>query len=159
MVELKVGDKAPDFTLETDDGKPVTLSKLKGNKVILYVYPAAFTPGCSLEAQDFRDADKAFEKAGYKVLGLSPDTVEKNASFAQKMKLPYELVSDPDHKVLESYGAWGEKEAFGRKTIGVIRSTFVIGEDGRLEVAEYRVKAAGHVERLAQELGVNVEGF
>jgi peroxiredoxin Q/BCP len=159
MAELKVGDPAPDFTLPTDDGKTLTLSNLKGHKVILYTYPAAFTPNCSLEAQDFRDADSAFENAGYTILGMSPDTVERNASFAQEMDLPFDLVCDPDHKVLESYDAWGEKVAFGRKTVGVIRSTFVIGEDGRIATAEYRVKAAGHVERLAQALGVEVEGL
>ncbi|MDR2378230.1 MAG: peroxiredoxin, partial [Bifidobacteriaceae bacterium] len=118
MAELKVGDKAPDFTLETDDGRPLTLSALEGRKVIMYAYPAAFTPGCSLEAQDFRDANAAFDQAGYTILGISPDTVDKNADFSQKMKLPFRLVSDPDHKVLEAYGAWGEREAFGRLTTG-----------------------------------------
>ncbi|MDR1440867.1 MAG: peroxiredoxin [Bifidobacteriaceae bacterium] len=156
MTELKAGDRAPDFTLDTNDGDSLTLSNLKGRKVILYVYPAAFTPGCSLEAQDFRDAEDAFEQAGYTILGLSPDTVERSASFAEKMKLPFELVSDPGHKVLEAYGAWGEKQAYGRKTIGVIRSTFVIGEDDQIEAAEYWVQAAGHVERLAQTLGVDL---
>ncbi|MDR2566460.1 MAG: thioredoxin-dependent thiol peroxidase [Bifidobacteriaceae bacterium] len=159
MAELKPGDKAPDFSLETDEGKQLTLSDLKGRKVILYVYPAAFTPGCSLEAQDFRDGAKFFEQAGYQVIGLSPDTAEKNATFAQKLKLPFKLLSDPDHKVLDAYGAWGEKEAFGRTTVGVIRSTFVIGADGLIELVEYRVRAAGHVERLAQALGVDLEGF
>ncbi|MDR0625731.1 MAG: peroxiredoxin [Bifidobacteriaceae bacterium] len=159
MAELKPGDPAPAFTVDTDKGKPLSLADLAGHKVILYAYPAAFTPGCSLEAQDFRDAFKWFDQAGYTILGLSPDPVDKNASFAQKMKLPFTLLSDPDHAVLESYGAWGEREAFGRTTVGVIRSTFVIGGDGRIEVAEYRVKAAGHVERLAAELGVELEGF
>jgi peroxiredoxin Q/BCP len=159
MAELKPGDKAPDFTLQADDGEQLTLSSLHGGKVILYVYPAAFTPGCSLEAQDFRDGFRPFEQAGYRVIGLSPDGVEENAAFAQKLRLPFTLLSDPDHKVMEAYGAWGEKTTFGRKTVGVIRSTFVIGADGRIEVADYRVKAAGHVERLAQALGVDLEGF
>ncbi|MDR1634977.1 MAG: thioredoxin-dependent thiol peroxidase [Bifidobacteriaceae bacterium] len=159
MAKLQVGDRAPDFTLDTDRGEPLSLKALAGKKVILYVYPAAFTPGCSLEAQDFRDAFSSFEQAGYTVMGLSPDTVEKNAEFAQKMTLPFVLLSDPDHAVMEAYGAWGEKESFGRKTVGVIRSTFVIGADGRIELAEYRVKAAGHVERLAHALGVELEGF
>jgi peroxiredoxin Q/BCP len=159
MVELKPGDLAPDFTVDTNDGEPLTLSSQAGHKVIMYVYPAAFTPGCSLEAQDFRDADESFVKAGYTIFGLSPDPAEKNESFAQKMKLPFKLLSDPDHKVMEAYGAWGERETFGRKTIGVIRSTFVIGPDRRIESAEYRVKAAGHVERLAAQLGVTLEGF
>ncbi|MDR0365720.1 MAG: peroxiredoxin [Bifidobacteriaceae bacterium] len=154
MGTLAVGDLAPDFTLEADDAKTVTLSALRPHKVVLYVYPAAFTAGCSLEAQDFRDADKPFEDAGYKVFGISPDSPEKNRAFAQDLRLPFELLSDPDHKVLEEYGAWGEKTAFGRTKIGVIRSTFVIGSDGRLTVVEYNVRAAGHVERLAAELGV-----
>jgi peroxiredoxin Q/BCP len=155
MTTLKPGDLAPDFTLETDEGPDLTLSSLKGRKVILYSYPAAFTPGCSIEAQDFRDADGAITAAGYAVVGISPDTPEKNAAFAEDLTLPFTLVSDPDHKVLESYGAWGSQESFGRPTVGVIRSTFVIGEDGRIEVAEYAVKAPGHVQRLLAELGVN----
>ncbi|MDR0592921.1 MAG: peroxiredoxin [Bifidobacteriaceae bacterium] len=159
MAELKVGAEAPDFTLETDQGKQLSLSALRGGKVILYVYPAAFTPGCSLEAQDFRDAADAFAKAGYTILGLSPDEAAKNADFSSKMKLPFRLLSDPDHTALTAYGAWGEKEAFGRQTVGVIRSTFVIGADGRFEVVEHGVKAAGHVERLAHDLGVELEGF
>ncbi|MDR2453651.1 MAG: thioredoxin-dependent thiol peroxidase [Bifidobacteriaceae bacterium] len=159
MAQLKVGDVAPDFTLETDHRHPLRLSSLQGRKVILYVYPAAMTPGCTLEAQDFRDAHKDFDQAGYTILGISPDPVDKNADFAAKMKLPFELISDPDHKVLEAYSAWGEKEAFGRMTVGVIRSTFVIGADGRVESAEYGVKAAGHVERLAEALGVELSGL
>jgi peroxiredoxin Q/BCP len=159
MAELKKGDTAPEFTLDANDGQSVSLVSQTGHKVILYAYPAAFTPGCSLEAQDFRDGFKSFDQAGYAVFGLSPDPVEKNASFAAKMKLPFELLSDPDHKVLEAYGAWGERESFGRKSIGVIRSTFVIGDDGRIELAEYQVKAAGHVERLAASLGLELDDF
>jgi peroxiredoxin Q/BCP len=154
MTTLKPGDTAPDFTLETDDGPELTLSALKGRKVILYAYPAAFTPGCSIEAQDFRDADGAITAAGYTVVGISPDTPEKIAAFAESLAIPFTLVADPDHKVLDSYGAWGEHESFGKQTVGVIRSTFVIGEDGKIEVAEYGVKAPGHVARLLAELGV-----
>jgi peroxiredoxin Q/BCP len=159
MTELTAGEQAPDFTLDSDGGEQLTLSALRGRKVILYAYPAAFTPGCSLEAQDFRDANPAFEKAGYQVIGLSPDTVAENAEFARQLNVPFPLLSDPDHKALDAYGAWGEKETFGRKTVGVIRSTFVIGADGRVEAAKYRVKAAGHVERLADALGVELTGF
>jgi peroxiredoxin Q/BCP len=156
MAQLKHGDPAPDFTLESDDGPELTLSSLRPQKVILYAYPAAFTPGCSLEAQDFRDWYKDFEAAGYTVVGISPDTAERIAAFSEKMDLPFTLVADPDHKVLEEYGAWGEKVTFGRKSIGVIRSTFVIDPEGVIDVADYKVKAPGHVERLAEELGVEL---
>jgi peroxiredoxin Q/BCP len=159
MTQLKPGDLAPNFTLPSDDGPELTLSDLRGDKVILYAYPAAFTPGCSLEAQDFRDAYPDFEAAGYNIVGISPDTQERIAAFAEKMALPFTLVADPDHKVLEEYGAWGEKITFGRKTIGVIRSTFVIAGDGKVEVADYAVKAPGHVERLAEQLGIAIKSF
>jgi peroxiredoxin Q/BCP len=159
MTTLSPGDLAPDFSLKDEHSKVVSLAGLEGRKLIIYVYPAAFTPGCSLEAQDFRDADSSFEKAGYTIFGLSPDEPSKNESFAEEMKLPFDLLSDPDHQTLEAYGAWGEKQAFGRTAVGVIRSTFVIGPDQRIEKAEYGVKAAGHVERLAEELGVTLEGF
>ncbi|MDR1393279.1 MAG: peroxiredoxin [Bifidobacteriaceae bacterium] len=156
MANLKPGDLAPDFTLESDDGPELTLSDLRPLKVILYAYPAAFTPGCSLEAQDFRDGYAEFEAAGYAIVGISPDTAERIAAFSESMELPFTLVADPDHKVLDQYGAWGEKTVFGRKSVGVIRSTFVIDGDGRLTLADYAVKAPGHVERLADELGVTL---
>ncbi|MDR2380500.1 MAG: peroxiredoxin [Bifidobacteriaceae bacterium] len=156
MAQLTPGDLAPDFTLESDDGPDLTLSTLRPLKVILYAYPAAGTPGCSLEARDFRDFYASFEAAGYAIVGLSPDTPEAIAAFSEELELPFTLVADPDHKVLDQYGAWGAKTVFGRQTIGVIRSTFVIGADGRIESAEYGVKAPGHVERLAEELGLNL---
>ncbi|MDR2454905.1 MAG: peroxiredoxin [Bifidobacteriaceae bacterium] len=159
MANLQPGDAAPDFTLESDDGPELTLSSLRPKKVILYAYPAAFTPGCSLEARDFRDSFAQFEAAGYVIVGISPDDAEGIAAFSEEMGLPFTLVADPDHKVLEQYGAWGEKTMFGRRSIGVIRSTFVIGGDGLIEVADYAVKAPGHVERLAEQLGIPLEGF
>jgi peroxiredoxin Q/BCP len=159
MAHLKSGDMAPDFTLESDDGPELTLSQLRPQKVILYTYPAAFTPGCSLEAQDFRDAYADFERAGYVIVGISPDKAEKIAAFAEEMNLPFTLVADPDHKVLEQWDAWGEKTTFGRRMVGVIRSTFVIDGDGRITLAEYGVKAPGHVERLAEQLGVELAPF
>ncbi|MDR3360488.1 MAG: peroxiredoxin [Bifidobacteriaceae bacterium] len=159
MAQLKPGDVAPDFTLESDDGPDLTLSGLRPQKVVLYAYPAAFTPGCSLEARDFRDAQPDFEAAGYSVVGISPDTPARITAFSEEMKLPFVLVADPDHRVLEEYGAWGEKTIFGRKTVGVIRSTFVIDGQGRIESADYGVKAPGHVERLAEKLGVPLKSF
>ncbi|MDR2347285.1 MAG: peroxiredoxin [Bifidobacteriaceae bacterium] len=159
MAQLKPGDLAPDFTLESDDGPNLTLSELRPQKVVLYAYPAAFTPGCSLEARDFKDAHGDFEAAGYTVVGISPDTAEHIAAFSEELGLPFTLVADPDHKVLEAYGAWGAKTVFGRETIGVIRSTFVIDGEGRLEAVDYGVKAPGHVERLAEQLGVALEAF
>jgi peroxiredoxin Q/BCP len=159
MTELKPGDIAPDFTLASDDGPELTLSSLRPQRVIFYAYPAAFTPGCSLEAQDFRDSYSDFEAAGYTIVGVSPDTQERIAAFAEKMELPFTLVADPDHRVLEEYGAWGDKIVFGRKSIGVIRSTFVIDGAGAIEVADYNVKAPGHVERLAEQLGIELASF
>jgi peroxiredoxin Q/BCP len=155
MTTLAPGDKAPDFTLVSDDGPTLTLSDLRGQKVVLYAYPKAGTPGCSMQANDFRDADPAFAAAGYTIVGISPDSPEALAKFAEALKVEFALVSDPDHKVLEAYGAWGEKETFGRKSIGVIRSTFVIDPEGTLDLVEYSVKAPGHVGRLAAELGVD----
>ncbi|MDR2380864.1 MAG: peroxiredoxin [Bifidobacteriaceae bacterium] len=159
MADLKPGDAAPDFTLESDDGPELTLSALRPKKVILYAYPAAFTPGCSLEARDFRDAYADFDAAGYVIVGISPDTAESIAGFSEKLGIQFTLVADPDHKVLEDYGAWGEHIVFGRKSIGVIRSTFVIDGDGKITLADYAVKAPGHVERLAEQLGVPLTGF
>jgi peroxiredoxin Q/BCP len=152
---LNPGDPAPDFTLPTGEGPAFTLSSLRGGKVVLYAYPKAGTPGCSMEAADFRDAMPAFAAAGYTIVGLSPDSPAALAKFAKDLKLEFTLVSDPDHKVIEEYGAWGEKVSFGRKTVGVIRSTFVIDPAGAIAKAEYSVKAPGHVERLATELGVD----
>ncbi len=152
MTRLDTGDTAPDFTLSDDTGQSVSLSDLRGKKVILYVYPAAMTPGCTTQACDFRDSLESLSSAGFTVVGLSPDQPEQLAEFRARDGLTFPLLSDPDKSVLEAYGAWGEKTLYGRTTIGVIRSTFVIGEDGTVERAMYNVKATGHVARLRAEL-------
>jgi thioredoxin-dependent peroxiredoxin len=151
---LAPGDLAPDFTLPDSGGEDVSLSSLRGQQVIIYFYPAAMTPGCTKQACDFRDSRSDLSGAGYAVLGISPDSPAKLARFAEKEGLTFPLLSDPDRKVLEAYGAYGEKMMYGKKSVGVIRSTFVIGADGRVEKAYYGVKATGHVARLRQELGV-----
>jgi peroxiredoxin Q/BCP len=154
MTRLEPGDIAPDFTLPTDQGDRISLRDLRGQKVVLYVYPTAMTPGCTTQACDFRDSLDSLAAAGYTVLGLSPDKPEKLAKFRARDKLTFPLLSDPDKSVLEAYGAYGEKKLYGKTVVGVIRSTFVIGEDGTVEKAMYNVKATGHVAKLRKELGV-----
>ena len=153
-VRLAPGDEAPDFTLPDADGNPVTLSKLRGQRVIVYFYPAAMTPGCTKEACDFTAALPDLTEAGTTVLGISPDAPAKLAKFREKEHLGFPLLSDPDKTALAAYGAYGEKMNYGKKTMGVIRSTFVVGADGKIENAYYGVKATGHVDRLRKELGV-----
>jgi peroxiredoxin Q/BCP len=154
MSRLETGDQAPDFTLPDDAGGQVALSDLRGRKVILYVYPAAMTPGCTKQACDFRDSLEPLAAAGYAVLGLSPDKPSKLAKFREHDGLTFPLLSDPDKAVLTAYGAYGEKKLYGKTVVGVIRSTFVIDEDGVVEKALYNVKATGHVEKLRRELAV-----
>ncbi len=149
---LAAGDAAPDFTLQDADGKPVSLASFRGRRVVLYFYPAAMTPGCTTEACDFRDNLREFESAGMAVLGISPDEPAKLARFRDKEHLTFPLLSDPEREVLDAYGAYGEKTMYGRTSMGVIRSTFVIGPDGRVEKAYYNVKATGHVDRLRKDL-------
>ena len=151
---LAPGDQAPDFTLPDADGNQVSLSSLRGQRVIIYFYPAAMTPGCTKQACDFRDSRADLSQAGFAVLGISPDSPARLARFRDRDSLTFPLLSDPDRKVLEAYGAYGEKMMYGKKSVGVIRSTFVIGTDGKIEQALYGVKATGHVARLRKELGV-----
>jgi thioredoxin-dependent peroxiredoxin len=151
---LAPGDPAPDFTLPDDEGGEVSLSALRGNRVIIYFYPAAMTPGCTKQACDFRDSKSDLSGAGLTVLGISPDSPAKLAKFREKEGLTFPLLSDPGREVLKAYGAYGEKMMYGKTTVGVIRSTFVVGADGRIEHAYYGVKATGHVARLRKELGV-----
>jgi peroxiredoxin Q/BCP len=151
-MRLAVGDRAPSFTLPDADGATVRLQDLRGERVLLYAYPAALTPGCTTQACDFRDRLPAF--AGITVLGISPDSSETLARFRDEEALPFTLLSDPRHTVLEKYGAWGEKQNYGKSYLGVIRSTFVIGPTGRIEHALYNVKATGHVAKLIRDLGL-----
>ena len=151
---LAPGDAAPDFTLPDAQGNAVSLSSLRGKRVIIYFYPAAMTPGCTKEACDFRDSLSSLAAAGFAVIGISPDSPAKLAKFAERDGLTFPLLSDPDHKVLDAYGAYGEKMLYGKKSVGVIRSTFVVDPNGKIEKAQYAVKATGHVARLRAELGV-----
>jgi peroxiredoxin Q/BCP len=151
---LEPGDDAPDFTLSDDRGDKVTLSELRGRKVIVYFYPAAMTPGCTKQACDFTDSLDALQGAGYTVVGISPDKPAKLAKFRERDGLTITLLSDPDKQVLTRWGAYGEKKLYGKVVEGVIRSTFVVDEAGRIEVAQYNVKATGHVAKLRRDLGV-----
>jgi peroxiredoxin Q/BCP len=151
---LAPGDEAPDFTLPDADGNPVALSSYRGQRVIVYFYPAAMTPGCTRQACDFTVSVPELDKVGLAVLGISPDAPAKLARFREKEGIAFPLLSDPDKAVLGAYGAYGEKMNYGKKTMGVIRSTFVIGVDGTIEKSYYAVKATGHVERLKKDLGV-----
>ena len=152
---LEPGDRAPAFTLATDTGDTVSLASLKGQRVILYAYPAALTPGCTTQACDFRDRLDQFTAEGFTVLGISPDSPEKLAKFRAQEGLTFPLLSDPDRAVLEKYGAYGEKKLYGKTVVGVIRSTFVIDDKGKIELAQYGVKATGHVAKLRRDLGLN----
>jgi thioredoxin-dependent peroxiredoxin len=153
--KLAPGDEAPEFALPTDAGTTLRLSDLRGRRVVLYAYPAAMTPGCTTQACDFRDSLSSLHAAGIEVVGISPDTPAKLAEFRERDGLTFPLVSDSDTSVLTSYGAYGEKKNYGRTVTGVIRSTFVIDAEGRIEQALYNVKASGHVAKLRRELGVD----
>lgn len=155
MPRLSVGDTAPDFTLLNQDGKSVTLSEFKGQRVVVYFYPAAMTPGCTTEACDFRDSLSALKSAGLVVLGISPDKPEKLKKFADKEGLNFDLLSDPDKSMMEEWGAFGEKKNYGKVVHGVIRSTLVIDSEGAVELAQYNVKATGHVARVRKALGID----
>ena len=152
---LSPGDPAPDFTLPTDDGHEVSLSGLRGKKVIVYFYPAAMTPGCTKQACDFTDSLSSLQAQGYDVLGISPDAPAKLAKFRDRDGLTITLLSDPDKAVLNAYGAFGEKKLYGKTMQGVIRSTFVIDEEGKVALAQYNVKASGHVAKLRRDLGID----
>lgn len=158
MPQLSVGDTAPDFTLPDQSGTPVSLASLRDGAargVVVYFYPRAGTAGCTKEACDFRDSLEGWRRAGYAVVGISPDPPAAQARFAEKQSLPFPLLSDPDHTVMEAWGAWGEKKNYGRTTTGVIRSTVVVGAEGDVTLARYNVRATGHVDRLRRELGLD----
>jgi peroxiredoxin Q/BCP len=151
---LAPGDAAPDFTLTDSYGKQVSLADYRGRSVVVYFYPAAGTPGCTKQACDFRDSLAELNDAGFEVLGISPDKPEKLATFRDAEGLTFPLLSDPDRAVLSAWGAYGEKQNYGRTVLGVIRSTFVVGPDGTISQALYNVKATGHVARLRKDLSV-----
>ena len=151
---LNPGDTAPDFTLTNDAGDEVTLSDLRGGKVIAYFYPAAMTPGCTKQACDFSDSLDSLRASGYEVVGISPDKPAKLAKFRERDGLGITLASDEDRSVITAYGAFGEKKLYGKVVQGVIRSTVVVDEEGRVQVAQYNVKATGHVAKLRKDLGL-----
>lgn len=155
MTRLEPGTVAPPFTLSDDEGNTVSLADYAGSRVVVYFYPAAMTPGCTTEACDFRDNLESLQAAGVVVLGISGDKIEKLAKFRARDHLTFPLLSDPDHEVMTAYGAWGEKTMYGKKMIGVIRSTFIINGDGTIAEALYNVRAKGHVARVRGLLGLD----
>lgn len=154
MPRLTPGDPAPDFTLPATGSTSVSLSDYRGKRTIIYFYPAAATPGCTKEACDFRDSLAGLQTAGYSVVGISPDPVAKLEKFAAAEGLTFPLLSDPDHTVAEAYGAWGEKKNYGKVYEGLIRSTVVVDPDGKVSLAQYNVRATGHVAKLHRDLGL-----
>jgi peroxiredoxin Q/BCP len=154
---LAAGDTAPDFTLPTADGGSLRLRDLlaEGRSAVVYFYPAAGTPGCTTEACDFRDNLASLQGAGYAVVGISPDNPGKLRRFAEAEGLTFPLASDPDKAVLEAWGAWGEKSMYGKTVTGVIRSTVVVAPDGTVSLAQYNVRAKGHVAKLRKDLGID----
>jgi peroxiredoxin Q/BCP len=152
---LEPGTAAPDFTLPDQTGSPVTLSDLRGSKVILYFYPEAMTPGCTTQACDFRDNLNQLNTAGYRVVGVSRDDVPKLAQFVKQDHLTFPILSDPDHSIHDAYGTFGEKQLYGKTVTGAIRSTFVIDEQGTITHTFYNTKATGHVAMLKKQLGLS----
>src|SRR5690625_749477 len=150
---LTAGDTAPALSLQAANGKTVSLADYAGQQVIVYFYPKAMTPGCTTQACDFRDRLERFTADGYAVLGISPDPVDKLEKFTEQEDLNFPMLSDEDHAVAEAYGAWGEKKNYGRVDEGLIRSTIVVDEDGKVAVAQYNVRAKGHVDKLRRDLG------
>ena len=151
---LEPGRQAPDFTLPDAEGRPVSLADHRGRRVVVYFYPKAATPGCTTQACDFRDSLERFAADGFAVVGISPDPPEALARFAADQSLTFPLLSDADHRVAEAYGAWGEKKNYGRTYEGLVRSTVVVGADGTVELAQYNVRATGHVAKLRRDLGL-----
>lgn len=153
-MKLISGVQAPDFARLDNDSTSQSLNDYSGRRLVIYFYPKAFTPGCTTESCDFRDRHEVFRAAGYEILGVSPDPVNRLESFRRKHDLPFKLLSDEDHAMAEAYGAWGTKRNYGREYQGTIRSTIVIGADGKVEHAWYNVRAKGHAERVANDLSV-----
>lgn len=155
MERLTPGTPAPQFTLPAAGGDTVSLADYAGQKVIVYFYPKASTPGCTTQACDFRDNLASLISQGYAVLGISPDSVKALDTFTENQELTFPLLSDEDHAVAEAYGAWGEKKNYGKTYVGLIRSTLIIDEKGIVEVAQYNVRAKGHVAKLRRDLGID----
>lgn len=155
MTRFEPGDTAPDFTLPDAQGNDVSLSDFLGSRVVVYFYPAAMTPGCTTQACDFRDSLDALTAQGITVLGISPDKPEKLAQFAERDGLTFPLLSDADKSVMTAWGAFGEKKNYGKVVQGVIRSTVVVDGEGTVELAQYNVRAKGHVARLRTQLGID----
>jgi peroxiredoxin Q/BCP len=149
---VEEGKQAPEFELESDSGKTVRLSDLRGSSVVLYFYPKDDTPGCTTEACEFRDAYDRFRKQGVEVIGVSPDRVDSHRKFKDKHELPFPLLADPDHTVAEAYGVWKEKKNYGKTSMGIDRSTFVIGPDGTLVKAMRGIRAAGHAAAVLERV-------
>ena len=149
---LEIGDQAPAFTLPNDSGETTSLADYQGKRVLVYFYPRANAPGCTTEACDFRDSLTQLNDLGIEVVGISPDTVDKLVAFREKNNLTFPLLADPDKNVLKEWGAFGEKKNYGKIVEGVIRSTFLVGTDGTIELALYNVRATGHVARVIREL-------
>jgi peroxiredoxin Q/BCP len=152
MAKLEAGDPAPAFTLPDQDESPVSLKDFAGRSVVVYFYPADDTPGCTKEACQFNDNLQAFSRAGVAVVGISPDGAAKHRKFREKYGLTFPLLSDPGHETMTAYGAWGEKTMYGKKTVGTIRSTFLVGPDGTLQRAWYNVRADGHAAKVLEAL-------
>lgn len=152
MGKLAAGDEAPVFALEDEDGKTVSLSDYAGKRVVVYFYPRDDTPGCTKEACQFSDLFEEFRQAGVDVVGISPDDASSHRRFREKHGLTIKLLSDPGHEVMEAYGAWGEKTLYGKKSVGVIRTTVLVGEQGQVERAWYHVKADGHAGKVLEAL-------
>ncbi|MGQ1839685.1 thioredoxin-dependent thiol peroxidase [Kocuria turfanensis] len=152
---LEPGRKAPDFTLPDAQGRPLSLADYRGRRVVVYFYPKASTPGCTTQACDFRDSLERFAADGFAVVGISPDGPEALARFVDAEALTFPLLSDADHRVAEAYGAWGEKKNYGKTYEGLVRSTVVVGPEGDVELAQYNVRATGHVAKLRRDLGLD----
>ena len=155
MPRLAAGDTAPDLALPSTTGGTLSLRDLRDRSVVVYFYPAAATPGCTTQACDFRDSLASLTAAGYEVVGVSPDPLDKLAKFVEDEALTFPMLSDPEHQAIEAWGAWGEKKNYGRTYTGVIRSTVVVDPEGKVTLAQYNVKATGHVAKLRRDLGID----
>lgn len=149
--KLEVGDSIPKFEAESDDSGTISSEDLKGSAYVLYFYPKDMTPGCTTQAGDFRDNLSRFEEEGYRVIGVSPDSIERHEKFRLKEELNFTLLSDPDHKLAEKMGVWREKKNYGKTYMGIVRSTFLVDAEGKIEAIHDNVRAKGHVERLIRD--------